>query len=148
MEEVQEMLKELSKSIVDRFRFVINSQELYFEHEEPDVTGIPQDVLDLLIYSDLEFHTFDCNYYIVKEGKAVYEGVTDVQFAKDTIIKDIQTNSNFINLISATALEDELKVNDLLSDTDNVRKIYNQVMLEFKKSCVALNTHEYENHQG
>lgn len=133
MEEVQEMLRELSKSIVERFKFVINSQELYFDSEEPDVTEIPQDVLDLLIYSDLDFHTFNSNYFIVKDGKAIYEGVTDVQSAKSNIIKDIKTNKNFINLISATAMEDEQKVNGLLSNTANVRKIYNQVMKEFKK---------------
>lgn len=133
MEEVQEMLRELSKSIVERFKFVINSQELYFDSEEPDVTEIPQDVLDLLIYSDLDFHTFNSNYFIVKDGKAIYEGLTDVQSAKSNIIKDIKTNKNFINLISATAMEDEQKVNGLLSNTANVRKIYNQVMKEFKK---------------
>lgn len=133
MEEVQEMLRELSKNIVERFKFVINSQELYFDSEEPDVTEIPQDVLDLLIYSDLDFHTFNGNYFIVKDGKAIYEGVTDVQIAKSNIIKDIKTNKNFINLISATAMEDEQKVNGLLSNTANVRKIYNQVMKEFKK---------------
>ncbi len=132
MEEVQEMLRELSKSIVERFKFVINSQELYFDSEEPDVTEIPQDVLDLLIYSDLDFHTFS-NYFIVKDGKAIYEGLTDVQSAKSNIIKDIKTKKNFINLISATAMEDEQKVNGLLSNTANVRKIYNQVMKEFKK---------------
>ncbi len=133
MEEVQEMLRELSKSIVERFKFVINSQELYFDSEEPDVTEIPQDVLDLLIYSDLDFHTFNSNYFIVKDGKAIYEGLTDVQSAKSNIIKDIKTKKNFINLISATAMEDEQKVNGLLSNTANVRKIYNQVMKEFKK---------------
>lgn len=133
MEEVQEMLRELSKSIVERFKFVINSQELYFDSEEPDVTEIPQDVLDLLIYSDLDFHTFNGNYFIVKDGKAIYEGVTDVQIAKSNIIKDIKTNKNFINLITATAMEDASKVNELMSDTDNVRKTYNQAMKEFKK---------------
>lgn len=127
--EIKSILRELVEQSADRLDLVVKTKELYFEEdEEKTKVVIPQDVRDLLIYSDLDFHVLENQYYIVKEGIPLYEGVTSTFGAKAVIIADIKLAPDFLNLMLIAAMKDDLKLTEVLAENDNVSKLYVQVM--------------------
>ncbi|QHW35805.1 hypothetical protein GZH47_33475 (plasmid) [Paenibacillus rhizovicinus] len=82
-----------------------------------------------LIYVPCDVKTIGSDYYLIHEGKVVYMGHIDNEGLVDTVIKDITTLPEFINVGIAAKLNDRAKLGEFLSNEETLLKIMSQQQL-------------------